>query len=246
MTSTSWTRSSSVKKWAGRMGVLGCMGLFCFAPLAVEAQSDAKRSATAGNRGSTSMRRTATPMRRPSASLLRKTGAEKKASTAAAKRGGDAFSESSRNAQEASSGARSDDGQDESDWIARNASDADSEDDAAPDESETLPAAEDFSSRTLGKSCMYGVRGEVIFRPAGTRCRGDGPAVEPNAKAKARASAGATAKRKKRPPAQAAQKLRSPVQPASNSPSDRRSQGSCIVGGDGRVLYAPPGVDCRR
>lgn len=56
----------------------------------------------------------------------------------------------------------------------------DSEDDSilgrAPKTDEDFEAIEaEYNSRTLGRACMYGGRGEVIYRPAGARCRGDGP-----------------------------------------------------------------------
>ena len=46
----------------------------------------------------------------------------------------------------------------------------------AADAEETKEVEEpkvDFSNRTLGRACMYGARGEVIYRPKGGRCRGD-------------------------------------------------------------------------
>ena len=34
---------------------------------------------------------------------------------------------------------------------------------------------EDFDGRALGRACMYGGDGEVLFRPEGSICRGDLP-----------------------------------------------------------------------
>ena len=229
---TPLARSKTRHGWAFGISLVALMGLLCLAPFAAEAQSAGKRSATSEKRGSSSsMRRSAAPMRRSTTSLKRSTGSEKKASTTAAKRGSGSFSETSRNGSASSQNAGYDEAQDDSDWKAGDASDAYSDDDGSSDESEAQAALEDFSTRTLGKSCMYGVRGEVIFRPAGAHCRGDAPA----------APAPRPAARPKRPKAQ---KARSQARSAADSPSGPR--GSCIIGIDGRVFYAPPGVDCRQ
>lgn len=62
----------------------------------------------------------------------------------------------------------------------KQASDSDPDEDSilgrAPKTDEDFEAIEaEYSARTLGRACMYGLRGEVIYRPAGARCRGDEP-----------------------------------------------------------------------
>jgi hypothetical protein len=116
-------------------------------------------------------------------------------------------------------------------------------------EEEAAEAPVDFGARTLGKACMYGTRGEVIFRPRGATCRGDrspSPA-RPNAarprpdatRPSAVPAAPAARSDARRPAADRAAPRRAPAEP-------QKARGSCIFGGDGRVVYAPAGVDCRR
>ena len=108
------------------------------------------------------------------------------------------------------------------------------------------PEVVDYGARTLGKSCMYGVRGEVIYRPRGADCRGEdraaprapSPAVKrPEARPK-RSGPAAIAPRSAAAPAGRQRSTEKEERP--------RSRGTCIYGAGDRVVYAPPGVDCRR
>ena len=81
----------------------------------------------------------------------------------------------------------------------------------------------DFHQRTLGRSCMYGSDGSVIYRPSGARCKGDPPAA----------------------------RSRSANQPKSRSRAAPRTsngpqKGRCLYGAANVVIYAPPGVNCAR
>lgn len=79
----------------------------------------------------------------------------------------------------------------------------------------------DFHLRTLGQACMHGADGSVLYRPKGALCKGDRPPAAPaNAVRKRRAAAG---------------KVRTGGQ-----------RGRCFYGAENRIIYAPPGVDCRR
>ena len=131
------------------------------------------------------------------------------------------------------------------------------------DEEEVL---QDYGVRTLGKSCMYGARGEVIFRPAGAVCRGEfvpplpsapdpGPGAPSAKAAPARPmplDAGAPGRRqgavrpkanrlRYRPPPQPRAQTRRPPRPTSGGVSE-----DCIIAPDGRVLYTPAGMTCPR
>lgn len=135
--------------------------------------------------------------------------------------------------------------------------DASTEPEAASTDGEEAEEVVDYGARTLGKSCMYGTRGEVIFRPRGAACRGDAQPAAPAARA-ARARPGnprrvggaqAPAARSDTPNATVVRPAarRSPSKPSgSRASKPSGSRGSCIFGGDGRVVYAPPGADCRR
>ena len=90
-----------------------------------------------------------------------------------------------------------------------------SDDDDSDEDSEE--GEERSGARTLGKSCMYGADGSVIYAPAGRSC-GQANAAQAAVPAKA-------APEKK--------------------PSSGGS-GTCILGGNGEVLYAPPGASCGR
>ncbi len=75
-----------------------------------------------------------------------------------------------------------------------------------------------------GPACIYAADGTVVFAPRGKRC---GPA-----------SAAANAA-----PAPTPTPRPRRVQPQSET---RKPTGSCMMGPNGTVLYAPPGVDCGR
>lgn len=72
------------------------------------------------------------------------------------------------------------------------------------------------SSANQGQSCMYGVNGEVIHRPAGAVCKGDAPA--PAAQAQAQGAAAA--------------------------PVKKQTKGRCVYGKSGKLLWAEPGAEC--
>lgn len=103
----------------------------------------------------------------------------------------------------------------------------------------------DDGARTLGKACMYGTRGQVIYRPRGAACRGDahpapsralGRGARPQVARPSPAAADPVARRDT--PRRAAGRAEPAQAP--------KARGRCIIGGDGRVVHAPPGVDCRR
>ncbi len=71
------------------------------------------------------------------------------------------------------------------------------------------------SSANEGKSCMYGVNGEVIHRPAGAVCKGDAPA--PAAQAQGTAAA---------------------------APVKKQTKGRCVYGKSGKLLWSEPGAEC--
>ena len=116
--------------------------------------------------------------------------------------------------------------------------------DAGDDEEE----AADYGSRTLGRACIYGVRGEVVFRPRGRRCRGDHAKPRPHGEdsrgrraVKSDATQGVPAARRPEAPRNEAR-----ARKVSEVRSPARARGRCIRGAGDRIIYAPPGVDCRR
>ena len=81
---------------------------------------------------------------------------------------------------------------------------------------------DDFDSRTLGRSCMYGPKGEVIYKPADVICApedGAEPAAEPAARRPAPTPA-APAAQPSRAPAEPQARQEAPREPA---PDARRA-----------------------
>lgn len=70
---------------------------------------------------------------------------------------------------------------------------------------------------TLGRACIYGPGGRVLYAPPAKRCAGE---AEQGRLQRARTA-----------------------EPASG---EARPRGRCILGADGRVVHAPPGVVCPR
>ncbi len=112
----------------------------------------------------------------------------------------------------------------------RQSSDDDSEEDEW-DEGEDADEEEDPGERTLGRSCMYGTNGKVIFRPRGGRCKGDPPPASTRR---------GTAQSRGTPVVQ------EHTAPAKKKQKQKRGSGSCIYGAGNKVLYAPKGADCAR
>jgi hypothetical protein len=78
------------------------------------------------------------------------------------------------------------------------------------------------SAASAGKTCMYGVNGEVIHRPAGAVCKGDAPA----------ASASSSTSQGQAQPTQSATQTKKPT------------KGRCIYGKSGKVQWSEPGAEC--
>ncbi len=99
----------------------------------------------------------------------------------------------------------------------------------------------DFGSRSLGKLCMYGPRGEVVFRPRGARCQRDAPAAldrsterQQDSETQREATSRSTA---------AAPDRFGP--PAKRRPSRPPPVSECVYGSEGQVLHTPAGGFCR-
>lgn len=119
-----------------------------------------------------------------------------------------------------------------------------------------------FGERTLGRACMYGGNGEVIFRPEGSVCRGDVPAAPSDSSATSEMGMEAdepslvplsaavpapvaepTLRVDER--SEAAPARRPAVRPRVRRPriGEGKPRG-CIFNRDGSVLHAPKGLDC--
>jgi hypothetical protein len=95
-------------------------------------------------------------------------------------------------------------------------------------------SAEDYGNRTLGRACMYGPNGEVVFRPRGSRCKGDPPPAAPAANAAGASRSGAP-------------ESGDVTRKARQDPKKQKlSAGKCMYGADGKLIYASRGADCRR
>jgi hypothetical protein len=158
-------------------------------------------------------RSTGTAVRRDAGSMQRSSGTRRGNDLGSKKKGSDSEMSTRRTSNSDEDEADEDESDRDassSDYVSgEKRSNSDSDDDADDE------AAVDYEHRTLGRACMYGSRGEVLYRPSGSICRGDA---------------------KKRPAPEQAEK-RSP-----SEPSARR--GSCIHGAQGNVIYSPPGADC--
>lgn len=186
-------------------------------------------------------------MKRSAGTMSRGMGERKSNQLGSQTRGRSSGISSSRNSTRPSS--RSFDDDDDDDWRKHPIDDDVEEKDEKNDkeeienEEETESEKVDYGSRTLGRACMYGARGEVIFRPKGSRCRGDAPAAPV-------VSDSVRSDRKRRAAmrrdTQAEGLTPSTSRRSEAAPNKRRAQGSCIYGGDGRVVYAPAGATCRR
>ena len=100
----------------------------------------------------------------------------------------------------------------------------------------------DFGARSLGKSCMYGTGGEVIFRPRGAQCKGDAPAgldQLPRRNRDSEEPSEATSRSTETGPDRFG-----PV-PTKRRPSRPRPASECIWGSEGQVLHTPAGGFCR-
>lgn len=137
---------------------------------------------------------------------------------------------------------------------------------AGPDDEEEEEP--DYGLRTLGRSCMYGAQGEVIFRPAGARCRGDaGPAAldPPDAPGREARKAESAARPRPAPPTRRADPGRRPPRRPKASrprPVPEASSGAaparprprpaatvrswCTIGPDGRMIDSVTGIACTR
>ena len=114
-----------------------------------------------------------------------------------------------------------------------------------------------YGARTLGRACMYGVKGEVIFRPKGSICRGDQPVVskgqsarknrkDPRVRNRKNASS-ERAKERRNPRGTTATSRPAARGMQSNKPAAKPKSrgGPCMYDAKGKVIYAPSGSDCR-
>ncbi|MEZ4293064.1 MAG: hypothetical protein R3E53_22020, partial [Myxococcota bacterium] len=191
--------------------------LMAFAATRVEAQSAVRRSAG-------TMKRSAGPVQRGSA-------ARRPASLRA----------SSRGLQDPTASANADDATEDRDDVADDGTpSAETASGAGSDGGDEAPV--DFEDRTLGRACMYGARGEVIYRPTGARCRGDAPSArrastEPSPPAAPRAAP---------PPPTTPMTGPAPARLPAASADPAATSGHCLYGPKGRVLHRPPGAVCDR
>ncbi len=110
------------------------------------------------------------------------------------------------------------------------------EDDQEEDDDEP-----DFGSRSLGRVCMYGANGEVIFRPEGAWCRGDAPAARDESVEPAR-----EVKKSRAKPSRREARRRDLHRPPPKRRRPRpRPVSECVWGPDGKVLHTPAGGFCR-
>ena len=149
---------------------------------------------------------------------------------------------------ESESESGNDDDTAESSLVEDEADSAEAESEIVEDAGDDEEEAVDYESRTLGRACIYGVRGEVVFRPRGRRCRGDHAKPRPHGEdsrgrraVKSDATQGVPAARRPDAPRNEAR-----ARKASEVHSPARARGRCIRGAGDRIIYAPPGVDCRR
>jgi hypothetical protein len=100
------------------------------------------------------------------------------------------------------------------------------------------------SAPTLGRSCIYGPGDKVLYRPAGSWCRGDDPAqFQQRQDALEETSSGSPKAARRAPPAAPS--------PAYGYPEVRRKKkvkrktsAGCLYGKGGEILYAPETSDC--
>lgn len=127
-----------------------------------------------------------------------------------------------------------DEKKDESYWDSSKSSSYDDEDDDfEPD-----------SAPTLGRACIYGPNDKVVFRPAGSWCRGDAPIEpEPGEADRTKLSSDARESARRAAPAAAASAYRSP-EVRRKKKVKRKTSAGCLYGKDGEVLFAPETSDC--
>jgi hypothetical protein len=99
----------------------------------------------------------------------------------------------------------------------------------------------DFGSRSLGRVCMYGAKGEVVFRPRGARCRGDAPAARDESAEMAPPGERARPSRGRTSAAHPARQM----EPRKRRPSRPRPASECVYGSEGQVIHTPAGGFCR-
>jgi len=170
-------------------------------------------------------------MKRSAGSMERSTGTDRKGNTLGSRTSGrSSIRTSRRSAPELPSEQRrkdKDDDDDKGKSKARYRSDDDDED-----------SEPDFGSRSLGKVCMYGARGEVIFRPRGAQCKGDAPAELDQFPELGRDS--------ERPRAATSRSTAAAPDRFGPPPNSRaRPVSECVYGSEGQVLHTPAGGFCR-
>jgi len=97
------------------------------------------------------------------------------------------------------------------------------------------------SAPTLGRACIYGVNDEVVYRPAGSWCRGDTP--PPAKQRRDKASSGAPTDARRSPAAAPSSAYRYP-EVRRKKKVKRKTSAGCLYGKGGEILYAPDTSDC--
>jgi len=163
--------------------------------------------------------------------------------------------ESSMSSSRRASARLSDDDDDEEEAQSRTSEDDRERKDArsGTEPEEDLEEEEpDYGVRTLGKACIYGARGEVVYRPRDGWCRGD--VAPPPA-----AVAPSPARHRKPPTASRNVERRRRELPASSrntdrhhrplprkavAPTRRPTRDQCTYDSDGRLTHTPAGGFC--
>jgi hypothetical protein len=100
------------------------------------------------------------------------------------------------------------------------------------------------SAPTLGRACIYGPGDKVLYRPAGSWCRGDDPAqFEQPQGAPEEASSGSPMAARQAPPAAPSSAYGYP-EVRRKKKVKRLTSAGCLYGKDGEILYAPETSDC--
>lgn len=215
--------------------LLTCAIVTFVEPEPASAGSSVKSSAGTMKRGPSSVRRGAGTIRRGA-------GNRRGNDLGSRTRGHESTMTSSRRA--GSSFSDDDDDDDDHDDEDRDDS-RDSDDDEKRDrgrsgakaEEDTEEEVPDFGKRTLGKACIYGVRGEVVYRPPGGSCRGDpGPAAIAPSRARHQNPAAASSSTRRR--------FEAP--PRRSKPSVRRpaTRSRCTYDSNGGLMHTPAGEFC--
>jgi len=118
---------------------------------------------------------------------------------------------------------------------------SDYDDDDEEEEDEEIEAD---SAPTLGRACIYGPGDKVLYRPAGSWCRGDDPAqFQQRQDAPEETSSGSAKAARRAPPAAPSSAYGDP-EVRRKKKMKRKTSAGCLYGKGGEILYAPETSDC--